>query len=221
MILAQLVLGDGNLLSSIVAGFENLVHQPLVAGSGAQHAAHEIPAAVGMGKGMEGIVGINTKLPGGNKHGAGGAQADIAAALSHDTGADGSGSIVACAGSHLHGSGNAQFFCHLGHDGADAVIAFKELRHLGFLHTADGEHFLRPALVLNIQQQHAGGIGIVAGMDTGENVVDIVLGQHDLCNAPKVLRLVLLHPQQLGGGEACKGNVGSQIRQLLLADDTV
>ena len=75
--------------------------------------------------------------------------------------------------------------------------------------------------MLHIQQQHTGGIGIITGMNAGELVVDEVLGQHNLADTLKVLRLVFLHPQQLGRGESGKGNVCRQLGQLLLANDIV
>ena len=47
-----------------------------------------------MGKGMEGVVRIHTKLPGRNKDGTGGSKADITAAFSHHTGAHSRCSII-------------------------------------------------------------------------------------------------------------------------------
>ena len=125
--------------------------------------------------------------------------------------------VVASACADLGGFGDAQSFGNLRLHGADAFIAFKELRHLGFGNSADIQHFLAPDFLLHIQQ-HAGGIGIVAAVNTGENVVDVILGKHDLCNPRKVLRLIFLHPKDLGGGKSSKGNIGSQLRQLVLAD---
>ena len=56
MIFAQLAVGDIHLLSRVIRGLVYFVHEPLVAGSGGEHAAHEMIAAVGMGEGMDGVV---------------------------------------------------------------------------------------------------------------------------------------------------------------------
>ena len=55
-------------------------------------------------------------------------------------------------------------------------------------------------------------------MDAGENVVYIILRQHDLGDFPVILRLILPHPENLGGSEAGEGNVRRQGGQLVLAD---
>ena len=54
-------------------------------------------------------------------------------------------------------------------------------------------------------------------MDAGEDVIDIVLGQHDLTDAGEALRLVFPHPQQLGGREPGEGDVGGKPAQPLLS----
>ena len=51
-------------------------------------------------------------------------------------------------------------------------------------------------------------------MDAGEDVVDVVLGKHDLADALEILRLMLLHPQNLGGSEPSEGDVGGEGGQL-------
>ena len=75
--------------------------------------------------------------------------------------------------------------------------------------------------MLDVQQQHTAGVGIVAAVHAGETVVDIVLGKHDLRDAREVLRLMLAHPQQLRRREARKGDVRRERRELFLADDVV
>ena len=72
--------------------------------------------------------------------------------------------------------------------------------------------------MLHVQQKHAGGIGIVAAVNAGEYVVYIILRQHDLRDLLEVFRLVLPHPENLGGGESGKGDVCRQRGQLIFAD---
>ena len=218
MVLPQLVVRNGSLFRGIVGGFKNVLHQPLITGGGGEHAAHEVIPAVGMGKGVECVVLVDAELLRGDEHGAGGAEGNIAAALAHNTCTNRSGGVVPRTGADLGGFGNSQQLRYVRLHGADAFVAFKQLRHLLFRNTADGEHFLRPALMLNVQQEHAGSIGVVAAVDAGQDVVYIILRQHDLGDLLEVLGLVLLHPQKLGSGEPGEGDVGSQFRQLLLAD---
>ena len=72
--------------------------------------------------------------------------------------------------------------------------------------------------MLNVQQEHAGSIGVVAAVDAGQDVVYIILRQHDFGDLCKVFRFLLPDPQDLGRGKPGEGDVGSQFRQLLLAD---
>ena len=58
-------------------------------------------------------------------------------------------------------------------------------------------------------------------MLAGKQVVDVVLGQHNLADPGKVLRFILAQPKDLRRGEAGKGDVGRQGGQALLADDVV
>ena len=177
-----------------------------------------MPAAVGMSEGVERIVGINTEFLRRDKHGAGSSEGNVASTFTDHTSAHRSSGIVTCTGADFDRSGNTQFCCNIRVNSADAVVAFVQPRHLGFCDTADGEHFLAPALVAYIQKQHAGGIGIIAAMYPGEDIVDIILGEHDLGDLRKVFRLILLHPEDFGGGKTGKCNVCSQCGKLVLAD---
>ena len=75
--------------------------------------------------------------------------------------------------------------------------------------------------MLHVEQQHPGGVGVIAGMDAGELVRQIVLREHDLCDLFEVFRLVFAHPEELRGGEAREGNVGRQRGQLVFADNVI
>ena len=44
-------------------------------------------------------------------------------------------------------------------------------------------------------------------MDSGKNIVNVVLGEHYLGYAGEIVRLVFSEPQQLGSGEAGKGDI--------------
>ena len=171
-----------------------------------------------MCKGVQRIVRIDAELLRRDEDRPRGPEADVAAAFSDDTGPDGRSGIVSCSGDHFDRLRQAQFRRDFRQQRPDAVIAFKELRHPAFLHAADFQHLVRPALVLYIQQQHAGGIGIVAGMHAREAVIDIVLRQHDFPDAGKVLRFIFLHPEELRGCKSGKGNVRRELGELFLSD---
>ena len=75
--------------------------------------------------------------------------------------------------------------------------------------------------MLHVKQQHAGGVGVIAGVDARELVGQVVLREHDLCDSFEVFRLVFAHPEKLRRGEARERNVGRQRGELVLADDIV
>ena len=158
---------------------------------------------------MEGIGIVHAKLFGRNEHCAGSSQTDIASTLAHNACTNCRSRIVACTSANFDSSGNTQLNCNIRIDSADAVIAFKELRHLSLRYLTDIQHLLAPAFVLHVQKQHAGSIGVIAAVDSGQNIVDIILGQHDLCDLNKVLGFILLHPEDFRRSKACKGNVSS------------
>ena len=221
MVVPQLVRGDGGLLGPVVLGLEDVLHEPLVAAGRREHAPHQVVVPVGVGKGVEGVVGVHPKLSAGDEDGARGAQGDVAGPVSHCAGAHGGGGVVPRAGAHLHLGGEPQLGGDVGLQGANRLIALKELGHLVLREAAQVQHLLGPALVLHVQQQHAAGVGVVGAVDPGEDVVDVVLGEHHLFDAGEVLRLVFPHPQHLGGGEAGEGDVGRPGGQLVLAHGLV
>ena len=161
-------------------------------------------------------MGVCAEGSGGNEQGTACAQGDIAAALPHHAGTHGRGGVVAGSGDDLDGHWQTKFCGDFRKHRADYFITFKELRHLSFLHAADIQHLLRPA-PFDVQQQHAACIGEIAGVDARKHVVDIVLGQHDLCNAGELVRFVLLHPEELGRCETRESDVGGEVAELPLA----
>ena len=63
----------------------------------------------------------------------------------------------------------------------------------------------------------AGAVGLVHGVVAGQLEADVVLGQQDVPRLRVDLRLVLLHPQDLGRGEAGQRIVAGDLDQPLLA----
>ena len=207
MIPAQLLFLNSLLFCRKIGGFQNILAEPLVAAGGGEHTAHEVVAAVGVGKGVEGVVWVHAEFFGGNEHRAGGTETDIAAAVSHGAGAYRRCGVVPGAGHHNGVRRDAQQGGDLRLYGANFFIAFIEPGHLLLRNAADFQHLFGPALVLHIQKQHPGSVGIIAAVGPCEHIVHIILRQHDLCDFPEVLRLVLPKPQDFRGGEARKGNI--------------
>ena len=220
LIAAQLVPGNGGLLGGIVfiSDLENVIHPPLVAGGSGEHAAHQMPAAVCVSEGMQTIGGIHAELFTADKHSAGSTQTDVAVPFPYRAGAHSCGCVISRTRTDLYTFGQTQGGGCVRFQGTNKLPAFIEMGQPFFLDTADFAHFLAPAFVFYIQEQHAGSIGIIGGVHAGHAVHQVILGQHDLGNSRIKFRLVLLHPQDLGGGESCESDVAGVFAQGLAAD---
>ena len=142
MVLAELFVRNVLLLAREVGRFQNFFAQPLVAARGREHAAHQVIAAVGVGKGVQGVVGVDAEFVGRDEDRAGRAQADVAAARADRAGTDRRCGIVARASHDLDRFRKAKCLCRLFCQRADDRKALKELRHLAFRNAADVKHFL-------------------------------------------------------------------------------
>ena len=171
-------------------------------------------AAVRVVKGMQGVVGVHPKTVGGDKNSARGAQGDVASAVADNAGAHGRRGVVAGAGSHHHVLAQAQERGHVLFQGAHTFIAFKQLWQLLFRDAAFPKHFPAPAAVFDVQQQHARRVAEIGAVYAGQDIVDVVLGQHDLADPVEILLFVFPHPQYFGGGKAGEGDVGRPFGQL-------
>ena len=171
-----------------------------------------------MGKGVEIALRRQAEAVGGDEHRAGGAQGDVAAALSHGARAHGSGGIVSGAGGHHHALRQSQIHCDLRQHRAHGLVALQEPGHLSLGDAAVGKELSTPAAVGHVQEEHARGVGIVAAVDAGKAVDQIVLGQHDFLDFCKVFRLVAAHPQKLWRREPGEGEISHQGEELFAAE---
>ena len=146
MVASQHIPSNPRLLGGIIRGLEDVLHKPFVAGGGGEHTAHQVIPPVGMGKGVESMVGVHPEMVRRDEDGAGGAQGDVAAALPYRSGAHGSGGIVSSSGSHPNRLRQAQFLGHLWQEGPHSLVALIQAGHLAFLQSTQGQHFRRPAL---------------------------------------------------------------------------
>ena len=62
MIFTELFVGDIRLFARKIGRFQNFFAQPLVAARGREHAAHQVIAAVGVGKGVQRVVGVDAEF---------------------------------------------------------------------------------------------------------------------------------------------------------------
>ena len=221
MVFAELFVGDIRLFAREIGGLQNFLAQPLVAAGSREHTAHEMVAAVGVGKRVKRIVGVNAEFVGRNEDRPGRTERDIAAARADCSCADRSSGVIARTSHDLHGFRQSQCLRSFLGQRANDLEAFKQLRHLAFRNAADVQHFLRPALVCNIQQKHAGGVGVIAAMHTRQFIVDIIFWKHDLCDLFEVLRLILAHPEKLRCRKARESNVCRQRRKPFLANRVI
>ncbi len=152
MVLPQLL--DGLLLCGVVLRPDDFVHPPFVAAGRAEHAAHEVIAPIGVGKGVQRVVAVHPELLRGDEDGAAGAQGDVAHIVPHCACPHGCRGIVPGPCRHFDGCGDAQLLCRLGKQGANGLIALIAFRQLGHLDAADIAHLLGPLTVLHIEQQH-------------------------------------------------------------------
>ena len=178
-------------------------------------------AAVGVGEGVQGIIGVHTEFFGRDKDRPGGTQADVAAAGAYRAGTHSGCGVVSGTRADHHTLRQTDRFRHIRPKCSYWLPALEEFWELLFGHTADAAHLFAPAPVLHVQKQHPGGVGIVRGVDAGETVDQIVLGQHDFLDFCEQIRLIFPHPQQLGGGEPGEGDVGGITAQLLPANSLV
>ena len=211
MIFAELFVGDIRLFAREIGGLQNFFAQPLVAAGSGEHAAHQVIAAVGVGKGVQGVIGVDAEFVGRDEDRAGRTKRDVAAAVSHRARADRRRGVVTCARHDLDRFRKAKCLCRLFCQRADDLEALKQLRHLRFGNAANLQHFLRPALVLHVEQQHTGSVGIIAGVNAGEPVRQIVLREHDLRDFFEIFRLVFAHPEELRRRKARKSDVCRQL----------
>ena len=92
---------------------------------------------------------------------------------------------------------------------------------LGLLHPADLHHLLRPALVLHIKKQHSRRIRYIGTEAACKHIRDIVLGQHDLADSGKILRLLIFYPENLWRRESCKSDICRVLREFIPADNLI
>ena len=211
MVFTELFVGNVLLFAREVGCFQDFLAQPLVAAGSRKHTAHQMIAAVCVRKGMKRIVRVDAKFVGRNEDRPGRAEREIAPACADRTRADRRRSVVACTRHDLDRFRKAKCLCRLFCQRADDLEALKQLRHLAFGNAANLQHFLRPALVLHVEQQHTGSVGIIAGVNAGEPVRQIVLREHDLRDFFEIFRLVFAHPEELRRRKARKSDVCRQL----------
>ena len=177
--------------------------------------------SVRMCKRMQGIVLIHTEMIRRDKNRSTGSQRNITHIIPNGSGSHSRCRIVSGSRRYHYIVRQSQCVCHLRQYAAHLFIAFIAGCQLIFAHAADLTHFLRPAAVLYIKQEHTGGIRYIRTMYAGQTIRNVILRKHDLFDPCKILRFILFHPKDLRCGKTGKGDIRGILRQFLLADHVV
>ena len=116
-----------------------------------------MPLACCVRKRVKRVARVRNKIVARYEYGAARAERYVAAAVCYRARADSRGGIVACAGCN-DGIWQIVLFLELARD----LIALKKAREPFGLYGAYAAHFLRPALVFNVKQQHTRSIRVIA-----------------------------------------------------------
>ena len=170
-----------------------------------------------MGKRVECVVLIHAEILAGDEQRPGRPKRYVASAVSHCRGPDCSRRIVPGSGDHLYVRRQPQFLCDLRLQTSHRLPALIQLRKLLRCDAADLHHLPGPALMLYIQEQHAGGIGIFRAECSRKPVRKVIFREHDLTDPSKILRLILLHPEDLWSRKSRKCNICRVFRKFFLS----
>ena len=171
-----------------------------------------------MAEGVQSVHLVFLIALGGDKEGAARAEGDVAAPLAHDARPDGSGGIVPRARDDFDVRREPQRCRSLFFQRADRL---ETLIELGQLQIGDAElaaHIHAPAAVLDVEEERPARIRNIGRERARKAVAKIVLGQHDLFDAGKILPFMLSHPKELGRGEAREGDVARVLGKLVLPE---
>ena len=148
----------------------------------------------GLGPGLEALAA--------DEDHAGGAQGDEALSRFHQPHADGAGRVVAATAGEGHAGRHAPALRQFGLEPARSGAALDQPRHLRARQAAGGQQLVGPVARPHVQPQRARGVRHVARELAAQHEAQPVLGQQHMRDAPEQIGLVLVHPQQLGRGEA-------------------
>lgn len=133
---------DLRLFRRIVIGVQDVFRPPFIAGGGAEHTAHQMVMPVCVGEGMQRIVTVHAEGIAGNKDGAGGAKGNIAAGISHRSGAHSCRRVVAGAGDYFYFRREGQLRGDVRAQSSGYLIAFVQSWQLIFCDVTQIQHFL-------------------------------------------------------------------------------
>ena len=101
---------NARLLRPILFGSDDIVHPPLIAGSGAEHASHEMIMTVRVGEGVQRVMLIHPEVPTGDEDRSGGSERNIALSVPYGAGTHRSRGVIPRAGGHRHMIRQTQLF---------------------------------------------------------------------------------------------------------------
>ena len=161
---------------------------------------------------------VDGDVGGVRKYNAGGADGGECLSVLDNAGPHCRRSIIACAsdygGADLESGQFSSLLCNSTRD----LRGFVHLCQQRFVYSQLVQHLVGPAAVRDIQQLHSAGVGYLGGILAGEHEADIVLGQEDMTALLVILRLVVLHPHDLCGGESGDGWISGDLDHSVSAD---
>ena len=184
---------------------ENIADPPLITGGRRKDAPHKVESAARMGKVVQSRAAGGVELVAGQEDGAAGTEGDAAVPVAQGVCAHGRAGVVPRARAE-----NGVRQTVLGPQLTRGLVAFIEGGEHIHRDAADLAHLGRPALILHVEEEHTRGVGVFRGEHPRQLVGEVVLGQADLLGSREVLGLVLLDPEDLGGGEAGEGDIARE-----------
>ncbi len=94
-------------------------------------------------------------------------------------------------------------------------------QHLPYPRVDEVDQFVAPFAGADVEDAHAGGIAIFHALHAAEPEVDVVVRQQDGLGFGKVLRLLLLHPHDLGDGVAGQHGIAGEVNDAGLTAEFV
>ncbi len=185
---------------------EGVVEPGQGAGCRQHHSHHQPPVRRGVAEGVDPTLAVRQEAVRRSQHHPGGPEDDRQRAGASDPPAHGGSGLVAGTGGHRH-------TLEAPHD----IAALAELGKPRRRDLQLGEKLVAPAALGDVEEERPRGIGHVDAMPAGEPIAHVVLGQGDLPDAGVGRRLVLPHPEQLGGGEAGQGAVAGEPDETIAA----
>ena len=195
----------------------------LLGDDGDVHGADERqPLVRAVAEGGDFALAVDHRFVGDAVERAAGAEARCDAAGLHIAGADRAHHVVAAARADDHVVAEAPLGCQLATNRSVRDIGRTQRRqHVMHARVDEVDDLLAPLARAHVEDAHAGGVAVFHALHAAEPEVDVVVRQQDGLRLGKIVRLVLLEPQDLGDGVAGQDGVACEVDAARLATELV